>query len=490
MRFGVGLRIFSCAAALAAAALLLDACSSGHSGTAMVPAPVQHGAQSATLRIASLRETRDVLRSTATTAHDVSANGAGRSIRSGPGAYLHVTPLYNELKSLTALTTPSAIAYASNGYVWVGQNSSTIVRITTGTIASTNYTIGTGSTHSVGGIAVDASNNVWFTDPAAQAYGEITSSGTVSEWAVGSTYGNGMNGIAIGPDGNPWIAVTTSNVLLQVSATTPSSATVYSVAAGVAPAYAAQGPGSTLWFTGNGYLVRIGFTGSTPTAMNTSSTGGSGYGSIIKGPDGNMWFADPVSTAVDKLTLSTTYFASSLTSYGVAASPGGLAKGNDSDIYFTEPSANTIVGLNPGTSSIDFTQTARSASSSPTPLATSPDGSLWWAEAANGVIGTYGDSQNGGAVYVSTALTHGWSWGPAGAGDGLINANPYGGGSITGFGDQCGGSYYFSPNQSVPNSGTETVGVTFGSYDALAGNSQCGYVVKSTYGDAAGFLPV
>jgi streptogramin lyase len=105
--------------------------------------------------------------------------------------------------------------------------------------------------------------------------------------------------------------------------------------------------------------------------------------SIAAGADGALWFTEPGSNKIGRMTTS-----GGLTEYAIPTSgslAAGIAAGADGALWFTEPGINKIGRV---TTSGSFTQYAiPSAVSLAASIAPGPDGNLWFTEPGTNKIG-------------------------------------------------------------------------------------------------------
>jgi streptogramin lyase len=97
---------------------------------------------------------------------------------------------------------------------------------------------------------------------------------------------------------------------------------------------------------------------------------------ITAGPDGNLWFTEPVSNRIGRLTPSGV-----VTEFNAGISPGsglaGITTGPDGNLWFTESSTHRIGRITPSGVVTEF---SAGISASPIGITTGPDGNLWFTE--------------------------------------------------------------------------------------------------------------
>jgi streptogramin lyase len=130
---------------------------------------------------------------------------------------------------------------------------------------------------------------------------------------------------------------------------------------------------------------------------------------ITAGPDGNLWFTEPVSNRIGRITPS-----GIVTEFSAGISPGsGLAAittGPDGNLWFTESNTRRIGRITPGGVVTEFSE---GISARPAWITTGPDGNLWFTESA----GQIGQIAPAGVVTEFIASTSRlWVLGPITAG--------------------------------------------------------------------------
>jgi streptogramin lyase len=200
---------------------------------------------------------------------------------------------------------PEDIALGSDGNMWFtdqesetaypGLVPSSIGRITPVGVISKFAVPGN---EILGGIASGSDGNMWFTSteeyvnslPTGRSYiGRIAPSGTMTEFAV-AIHGGLLGGIALGADGNMWF---TEPGVSRVGRITPKGAISEFAAPSVSRSIA-LGPDGNMWFT-EGYtenaIGRIAATGVVTSFASISAQGGS-FRSIAAGPEDDLWLTE------------------------------------------------------------------------------------------------------------------------------------------------------------------------------------------------------
>jgi streptogramin lyase len=153
---------------------------------------------------------------------------------------------------------------------------------------------------------------------------------------------------------------------------------------GNTPAGIVAGPDGNLWFT-EPSSYQIGRM--TTAGESTEFPGGNGHG-IAAGLDGNLWFTESLilSQQADQIGR--------ITPAGVVAHfpiptphsrPGSIAAGPDGNLWFTEPGSNKIGRISPTGVVREFA--IPSANSNPGSIAAGPDHKLWFTESDGNKIG-------------------------------------------------------------------------------------------------------
>ncbi len=149
----------------------------------------------------------------------------------------------------------------------------------------------------------------------------------------------------------------------------------FGLPAGSKPLYITAGPEGNLWFTdpGTNQIGKISTSGSV-TEYGLGLTANAGLAGITAGPDGNVWFTERKGHKIGRITPSgaITEFSTGLTGtpdiYGITSGPG-------SAVWFTETFAGRIGMINPGTGVIkEFPIPAGTY----TTIVQGPDGNLWY----------------------------------------------------------------------------------------------------------------
>lgn len=243
--------------------------------------------------------------------------------------------------------------------------------------------------------------NVWFTDGGADAIGQITPAGNITEFALPTTKAS-PSGIAAGPDGNLWF--TESGGTGAIGRITPAGQiTEFSVpTANASPTGIAAGPDGNLWFTesgGSGAIGRITPAGQV-TEFSSGLTPSSAPSAIAAGPDGALWFTESAKGGrIGRIDSSGTI--SELSNGLGAGTPSGIAAGPDGAMWFTQTGHAPAIGrIAPDGTISEFTN-GLPAAARPAGIAPGADGALYFADA--GGSGAIGQVTTSGAITEFTA---------------------------------------------------------------------------------------
>ena len=111
-------------------------------------------------------------------------------------------------------------------------------------------------------------------------------------------------------------------------------------------------------------------------------TAGSGVFGIVAGPDGSLWFTEPLANKIGRITLSGEISEFALPSDGA---PGRIALGPDGNLWFTEYTADRIGRISVSGEITEFP--VPTVGSLPRGITGGPDGNLWFAEEGGNRIG-------------------------------------------------------------------------------------------------------
>ena len=244
---------------------------------------------------------------------------------------------------LTAL--PSGSLFFSNGQF---KTTLGIFNTASHTVTSLPLTIPGQSFFSTGGVATDASGNVWVGASFVPAICEVMMpSQTENCYTTGLPSGALIYGVAAGPDGNIWFTVTNFSGSSGIANVNPST-------------------GNITFYT---------------TGMNS---GAQPY-SIVAGSDGNMWFTDvnnnaPAIGTFNMASKNITEYTNGLSSYnpatGVSNQPYYLASA-PGKLYVSD-AAGFIGTFVISTQAFTESSTGLQRNASPGTIIPGPDGKLWF----------------------------------------------------------------------------------------------------------------
>jgi streptogramin lyase len=151
-----------------------------------------------------------------------------------------------------------------------------------------------------GGIIEGPDSAIWFTEPALDRIGRMTTAGAVSEFALPAN--SAPTGIVDGPDGNLWFTEETGNKIGRI--TPLGTITEFPIPTAVSrPLHIASGPDGNLWFTesaGN-KIGRI-TTAGVVTEFSIPTPDSRPF-DIATGRDGNIWFTEAGGNQIGRLSL-------------------------------------------------------------------------------------------------------------------------------------------------------------------------------------------
>ena len=219
----------------------------------------------------------------------------------GPAAAIpaigRITPSGTITEFTTGLPTgsfPYQIALGSDGNLWFTDIGTHAIGDITPSGTITEYTAGlnTGSVPLF--IAAGPDGNIWFTDAGTTpAIGQINpTTQTITEFSTGLPTGSLPDGIAMGPDGNLWFTDTGAQAVGQI---TPSGdITEFPLSAGTsAGSSIAAGSDGDLWVvTQNGGSNEIDRVSTAGTITSLGSDGDEPLRGLATGPDGNLWISN------------------------------------------------------------------------------------------------------------------------------------------------------------------------------------------------------
>jgi len=295
-----------------------------------------------------------------------------------------------EFRTPTLQGDPFNIVVGPDGNLWFTEDgSSAIGRITPGGVI-TEFPTPTSQSFP-DSIVVGPDGNLWFTapgasdiHPAASAIGRITSSGVITEFPTPTPHSAPFE-IVVGTDGNLWFTennastigrITPRGGITEFPTPTPQSF----------PFNIVVGPDGNLWFTETGISPLDGAS-SNASAIGRITPGGvitefptptlqSYPGSLVVGPDGNLWFTDGFASAIGRITPNgvITEFPTPIPQ----SAPDSIVVGPDGNLWFTQDNPSAIGRITSKGVITEFP--TPTPNSSPTTIVVGPDGNLWFTE--------------------------------------------------------------------------------------------------------------
>ncbi len=190
-----------------------------------------------------------------------------------------------------------------------------------------------------GFIIAGPDENVWFPESCSATnqdfIGEVSTdkfAGGIFEHFVG--FGKQVEDLVSVPDGNIWFTERAENALGEL--TEPGMLIESAVPSGALLAYIAVGPDGNLWFTEN----------SAPTKLGRSTLAGSihefdwpdsttKFNSITTGSDGNLWLTDP-NNNIWRVVTSETSILPTKYPLPTGSTPASITPGADQQLWFVE----------------------------------------------------------------------------------------------------------------------------------------------------------
>jgi virginiamycin B lyase len=241
------------------------------------------------------------------------------------------------------------------------------------------------------GIVAGADGALWFTEGAGNKVGRITTDGTITEFPV-PTAKSGPGAITAGPDGALWFAerlakkvgrITTDGQISEFKVPGRSDGGVLAITAG---------PDGALWLGVQGYhvgyssgetphrIVRMAPDGTVTAVYPVKDTNYAGV--IAPGPDGALWYGEPNSDRIGRITTGGAITDFEPPTFG---SPVGIVTGPDGALWFAEQTANKLGRVTTDGTFSEFR--LPQPQSGPFAITTGPDGALWFTEYSANRIG-------------------------------------------------------------------------------------------------------
>jgi streptogramin lyase len=255
-------------------------------------------------------------------------------------------------------------------------------------VGSTDYTVHPGRSSWPYAMVVGPDKNLWFVELGGRKVGRITITGVITEFPIPNA--QALLGIASGPDGNLWFADTMAGRIGHIS-TSGTDVVQYFLAAGSFPQGIIAGADGNLWFveqkqSGDFEIGKITTAGKI-TSYSTKEKGGtfqvygvdspSSYGVITAGPDGNLWFVNPMNALYSQVGKITP--AGAVIFYTTKDLPLAITSGPDGNLWVTESSHVAKVT----TAGVE-TECAITNGGG-TGITRGSDGNIWFSEANYGI---------------------------------------------------------------------------------------------------------
>lgn len=254
--------------------------------------------------------------------------------------------------------------------------------------AETDFAVPPGRAPQPQTITMGPDGNLWFTEFSGLKIGKITSQGVITEYAIPGA--EGLVGITTGPDGNLWFTDEYAGFIGHIT-TTGSYLGPIDLPLGSHPQGIVTGPDSRLWFVDNSvdllhpmYGFRIGAitTGGTlteyPTYINPIVFEAfATAGQITVGPDGNLWFTNANTSAVQIQFVGRITTTGTVTTFPTHDTPGGITSGPDGNLWVIEN--NHVAKVS--TAGVETECKQKLTYSGDGGITTGSDGNIWFTEA-------------------------------------------------------------------------------------------------------------
>jgi virginiamycin B lyase len=243
-----------------------------------------------------------------------------------------------EYATKTANAKPAGIIRGLDNNIWFGEGAGNVGTFNISSNAVTEYAVGTAVGYLTNG---PGTTTMYFTEPVANAIGNITTGGVVGTAVPIPTANAQPLGITTGPDLNVWFTESTVAKIGQLNPTT-GTITEFPISPATNPTKIVVGPDSAMWFTENiAGGPKLGRLSTTFQYSEYPLTGAKSATGLTVGADGNFYFLDPTANEVGRFVVSSQQTAE----YPVSTANAGLTDavlGPDSRIYFTEFNGNKI----------------------------------------------------------------------------------------------------------------------------------------------------
>ena len=222
--------------------------------------------------------------------------------------------------SLPANTFPALLTSGPDGNIWFSTASGVGKLIPTSPATPTLYTLNTASQPD--GIISGPNNKIWFSEPSGHRIGNVATDGSgLQEYPIPIPSAAYLPvGLTTGPDGAVWTAgqaslATSNSIMSVIGRVTASGQSSYYLTPSQISAnllsFIVTGPDNFLYAPESSQnlplrianIVRI--TPQTGHIDEASVPSGSstGFGGIVVGPDGNIWFTETGSSKIGRLLL-------------------------------------------------------------------------------------------------------------------------------------------------------------------------------------------
>jgi streptogramin lyase len=340
------------------------------------------------------------------------------------------------------------IVSASDGNVYVSQANDYIVQIPPGGCPSIGcnqwYTyVNTSTDPKIGAIIAGPNNDLWFLEPGINSIGQLNpSNGQVFTPVSTRDTGGVPTSLAAGPDGNVWFTWQSNSPNLNVGyvgIVSPYSGVLQNIALtgyGGYPTSITEGPDGTMWFTDSNMIGQIYCSTSSGQKLpvNFSNSGQctlklappikvSSAGSILAGPDGNLWFT----SGSNVITMSTAGVVQTTYATGGANYLGYGSDGNmwfsDGEIEWRNGAVDSYANLVPSLYNAEQ-------------VITGPDANMWvvgtntFGNSIVSVVTPCGTCRTAQSATAVTIAQGGYPAGIASDGTNVYWTNDWGGGSI------------------------------------------------------------
>ncbi len=250
-----------------------------------------------------------------------------------------------EIKTKTAAAGPAGILVSvGDGNIWftesLNHSISTITSFTTG--ATNEYAVAWANSKPQFLTNGVVQNTMYFTDPGANAIGEITTSGTITGPFAIPTANANPQGITQGPDNNIWFCENNAAKIGHLNVATNTVDHEYALAAGANPYNIIVGPDGALWFTENNPAApKLGRLTTTGVLNEYPLTGAKSALGLILDVFNNIDLVDSANNAIGQFNVNSLTY----TEYPIKTATSGatwITLGPDQKLYFTETTANQI----------------------------------------------------------------------------------------------------------------------------------------------------